>query len=733
MRNVDRKTTYGYSPTAIGASPPNWDVADGGVKDRSHGIRYPAGPQGHATGAAGYDPVLNKVQWNVPAMFGGSAAKATSVLSQFNGQGIHIGHYDTGIDKWLPALATHYDASRELIINGVKADPTIFTPTGKGDHGTASAGIMIADASTNGGALTGLSYGATLTSVSIFSGVAGANQIEAIRQMTKFDVTNNSWGWNDKWADSSSTGFGASFQAALKSVADTGRSGLGTVMVHSVGNEWRTDHRDANTQEFSADRHVISVGALSSNGDVTFYSQRGADVLVSGVSGVTTTDMRGAAGWSAGDTTGFAGTSAAAPEVTAIVADMMSANGQLGWRDVENILALTANARAAVPFATAPTGQMAYGWTVNGAIGVNGGGYHFSNDVGFGIANGHDAVREAEVWGYFNSAPQTSANEQQAHATAAATAIAPTATGTALTFSIAKAISIENVSLSLNVSTGNLNNLQVMLISPNGTMSMMLDASTGTASGAYGFNWTLGSHAFLGELSAGTWTVKLIDTVASDYARLNSISLDVYGSTPSAAHVHHFFDEAPKMAAFDPTRLVIHDSAGAGAWLDTAAMTGAEVINLASGATSTLNGKAFVTIGLDTVINNVTLGDGAATVTGNNNGDTVVAGHGAANILGGAGNDRFVSGYGNDAFRGGGGADVFAFTHAGFGRDLIGDFVAGVDRISLKGLGDTFSKLSIADTGSQITISHATAQDGDVIVLLNTNGQHLTASDFVFA
>ncbi len=728
MRTIEKKAAFAHFSHAE-----TWHNLSATFGGHGASIRAASAPKAELDAApAGYDPTLDKVQWNIPAMFGGSVAKAIAVLSQFNGQGVHIGHYDNGIDKTVAALATHYDASRELVINGVKADPSLFTPTNKGYHGTATAGIMIADGSTNGGTLTGLSYGATLTSVSFFSGVAGANQIAAVRQMNKFDVTNNSWGWGSKWADSSSTSFGAGFQAALKSAADSGRAGLGTVIVHSAGNDWTTDHRDANTQEFSADRHVITVGALTAAGDVASYSQRGASVLVSAVTGVTTTDRTGAAGWAAGDTVSLGGTSAAAPQISAIVADMMSANRNLGWRDVENILALTANAKTTAPFSTAPKGAMAYGWTVNGAEGVNGGGYHFSNDVGFGIANGHDAVREAEVWGYFNAVPKTSANEQIVSVAGAAKAIAASAAGTSWTFNVARSISVENVSLSMTVTSANLDHLRVMLTSPDGTKSLMLDASTGPAHAVSGFNWTLGSHAFLGELSAGTWTAKLIDTVAADNARLSSISLKLYGSAPATSHVYHYSDEAPKMAAFDASRLVINDKTGFGNWLDTAMMTGTEAINLNSGATSTLNGKAFVTIGHGTVINNVTLGDGASTVVGNNYGNIFVAGHGSTDISGGGGKDRFISGYGDDVFRGGAGADTFVFNHKSFGHDIIADFQGGVDKISLQGLGDTFGKLSIVDTGSEITIGHVTADAGDAIVLLNTNNYHLAATDFIF-
>lgn len=693
-----------------------------------------------AAPAGGYDTATNTLQWNIPAMFGGSAAKAIATLSQFNGQGVHVADYDDGIDKTVKALMTRYDASRELVINGQKADPGILSGSGAGVHGTATAGEIIADGTTNGGTLTGLAYGAQLTAVNIFSGVAANNFVTAIRLMANFDVTNNSWGWSTKWADSASTAFGAAFQGAIKTAVDTGRAGLGTVVVHAAGNEWSVDHRDLNTSEFSADRHVVNVAAIGSNGDVSYYSNRGASLLVGASSGgstgqyIATTDRTGAAGYAAGDVTkSFNGTSAAAPQVTAIVADMLSANSKLGWRDVQNILALTANDVETKTFTKSAVGQMAYGWSINGASGVNGGGYHFSNDVGFGIANGHDAVREAEVWNYFNPVAQTSANELRVSASVGATAVSAGVAGTSFSFKITQSISVENVSLTFNISSRNLDNLSVTLTGPSGTKSLMLDTSTGAAVSASNFTWSLGSHAFLGELSAGSWTVTFKDTVAADAVKLNSATLELFGSSVSAAHVFHYTDEAAMMLAYDPSRLVIKDASGVDNWLDLAPTTGAADVNLATGATSTLAGKAFATIAAGTTINKVTLGDGTATVRANNNGDTVVAGHGAATILGGLGNDTFYSGWANDVMTGGAGSDVFAFSHAGFGKDVITDFVKGQDKISLKGLAATFAQLKIVDTGSQITIGGITAAATDTIILQNTKNQHLAASDFVFA
>jgi len=690
--------------------------------------------------APGYSVSTNAVQWNIPAMFGGSAAKATAVLSQFNGRGVSVADYDDGIDKSVAALMTNYDASKELVINGQKANPGILSGSGSGVHGTATAGLISADASTNGGTLTGLAYGAKLTAVNIFSGVAANYFTTAIRMMSNFDVTNNSWGWSQKWSDSVSTSFGSAFVSSLTYAATAGRGGLGTVVVHAAGNEWGSSRSNVNSSQFGATRQVINVAAISSNGDVSYYSNRGSALLVGASSGgntnlyITTTDRTGSAGYSSTSVTNsFNGTSAAAPQITAIVADMMSANAKLGWRDVQKILALTARDTETTSFTKNAVGQMAYGWDVNRAIGVNGGGFHFSNDVGFGLADGFAAVRMAEVWGYFKPVPQTSANEQRATATVAGGSIATAPAGTSFSFSISSNLEIENVNLTFSISSKKLENLSVLLTGPMGTKSLMLDTSTATTTGVSNFTWSLNSKAFMGELSAGTWTVTFKDTVAADAAKVSNVTLDVYGAAASNAHVFHYTDEAAMMQAYDPNRVLISDPSGVGNWMNLAATTGNANINLNSGASSTLAGRTFATIASNTKINNVALGDGASTVIGNNNGNTVVAGHGAATIYGGTGADLFYAGWANDVFTGGAGNDTFAFTHKSFGTDTIMDFVRGQDKISLKGLAASLSQLSIADTGSQITITSSTWAASDKIVLTNTKNQHLTASDFVFA
>lgn len=693
-----------------------------------------------------FTPAVPHDQRNLVTLFG-SATTEHQMLAKYNGAGVHVGIYDDGIDKSVSALMTHYDASRELIINGVKADPGVLAGNGQGVHGTATSGIIAADPTKTGGEVTGIANGAFLTAVNVFDGPASFFNLylEAVRQMANFDVTSNSYGAVYKWSKGITApySYAQALADGLNYAGSVGRGGLGTVIVFAAGNDWLYDHRDANTDGLLADRHVVTVGAIASDYDVSNYATRGAAILTSAPSSgsslkITTTDRTGAAGYSSGTITDtFGGTSAAAPEVAAVVADMLGANGKLGARDVQSILALASHDNELPFFAKWATGNMAYGWTVNHAGTFNGGGYHFSNDEGFGELNAHDAIREAVVWNYMNPVAQTFNNETHLSAVAAGSVVPATRGGATFVFNISGAENVENADLTLDLSSANLNNLKVVLTSGSGTQSIILDSSVTIKGDLFnsqpdGVKISLASHAFLGEAAQGTWTAQVFDPVSGDNVKINSATLDLYGSAPTQSHVFHYTDEAFKMDVSDWSRFTLHDRWGVDSWIDTAMMTGNESIDLHTGSASYENSIPFTWIGSDTIINKVALGDGACTVRCNDNGDMVVAGNGPAWITGGRGNDTFVAGSGSETISSGGGYDNFVFDHRGFGTATITDFTQGLDHIDMRGLGIDFSNLKIYDNGSTIWISNFDAQN-DSVVLTNTHQQHLSAHDFLFA
>ena len=100
-------------------------------------------------------------------------------------------------------------------------------------------------------------------------------------------------------------------------------------------------------------------------------------------SGIVTTDIEGAAGYSgSGETVNFGGTSAAAPLVSGVVALMLEANPNLSWRDVQEIIIETADRND----------PLDEDWTTNGA------GYEINHKYGFGAINAENAVQLAEDW-----------------------------------------------------------------------------------------------------------------------------------------------------------------------------------------------------------------------------------------------------------------------------------------------------------------------------------------------
>ncbi|RID91911.1 hypothetical protein D2N39_11805 [Gemmobacter lutimaris] len=80
-------------------------------------------------------------------------------------------------------------------------------------------------------------------------------------------------------------------------------------------------------------------------------------------------------------------------------------------------------------------------------------------------------------------------------------------------------------------------------------------------------------------------------------------------------------------------------------------------------------------------------GAGRDTVFGGSGRDTIHGGSGRDRLDGGGGNDRMEGGAGNDVLKGGAGADTFIL-RAGGGRDVVTDFVIGVDVIEVIGKPD---------------------------------------------
>ena len=307
------------------------------------------------------------------------------------GEGVNVAVVDDGID------VAHADLSRAsagtLHFNFVQEDTDVSPRTSSDNHGTAVAGIIAATTG-NGVGVAGTAPDARLVGMRIFSGGVIPLSIsdEDMAGMFRYRddevwVQNHSWGF----ASTSQSPASGMENEAVELGATQGRGGKGTVYVRSSGNQ-RGFAGNANEDGYLTNPHVIPVGAVRSDGRAASYSSPGANVLVAapssdtGFPGVPTTDRTGIAGSSITDygtgSTAFTGTSAAAPQVSGLVALLLSVNTNLTVRDLQHLLVLSSrHIDLADPLVT-----------------TNGAGLRFSDNVGYGVPDAGIAVELARSW-----------------------------------------------------------------------------------------------------------------------------------------------------------------------------------------------------------------------------------------------------------------------------------------------------------------------------------------------
>lgn len=587
---------------------------------------------------------------------GGTSRLDVNIMSAWEsvtGKGVVVAINDDGMDLSHPDLAANILAS--------KVYDTVRGTTGQGfqntdnSHGTVVGSIvgMVANDGIGG---VGVAYDAKLVPSLAIAANVNTAALFLSNLTAGADVSVNSWGQDPAFAEN----FGASgttedraWSAAMLRAATEGRNGLGMVIEVSGGNE-RGNRADTALSNFTGNKLTIAVGALTETGAPTDYSTPGASLLVSapgGVAsadqsvnqgfGIVSADIQSNAGYNttAGAAGDYAyqsqGTSYSGPIVGGAVALMLQANPKLGFRDVSTILAMTARKVDA----TNPN------WVKNAAGDWNLGGMHFSRDAGYGLVDISAAVRLAESW---YQPAGTVANWKSVQGVSTnGTGTVPDASTTGLTVSasVANSVRIERMEFDLNLTANSPSQLMAEVTSPGGTKVVLFDQpltrplSNGApdmnvAETAWPATFTIGSTAFLGESSAGTWTLKLTDKVTGEVATFNSFTVRAWGSDISNDSQYVFTDE------FNGASTLLSDAAGTDT-LNAAAVQTAVSLNLNAGQTSNVAGGNFV-IGANTQIENAIGGLGDDTLTGNALSNVLRGNRGNDTLNGGAGIDTAV-------------------------------------------------------------------------------------------
>jgi len=600
------------------------------------------------------DPLYGD-QWHFPLI-----GDIETIWGEYTGAGVHVGVYDDGVEYTHPDLAGNYDSSLHFQNGGITYDPAPILPSD--GHGTSVAGLIGAVAN-NGIGGVGVAYGAMLTGVNILGDSAFLNEpltLAAMDWARNFDIMSNSWGYTPLYGSQRSLANGfsqaAGENAEYSDVVTFGRGGLGTVIVQASGN----DTRSANGDGLNASRYTITVAATDSSGDVTDYSNYGAAILVAAPAASVTTDRTGNNGYEAGDyTTTFGGTSAATPVTSGVVALMLEANGGLGWRDVQNILAISA-AQTGSAYGSGASGFELDDWGSNTATNWNGGGMTFHGNYGFGMVDAYAAVRMAEVWNTLYDEAATSANEETTSVSYTGAPLAIPSLGQVdVALNVTQDIRIEDIYVTVDMQHSYSNDLILTLIGPNGEEIPLMVHDGGSSLMDGGFSWTFGITAALGMMSAGTWTLRILDDAAGDSGTISDVTLEFFGSEASTDDVHHFTQDLFDLVGVEASRNTISDTNGGTDWLNFAAMGSINVtVRLDNRTVAFSSDPMTLSISAASQIENVVTGDGNDTVVGNELNNEILGMRGNDSLSGGIGEDTLRGGIGGDSLFGGGQNDA---------------------------------------------------------------------------
>lgn len=220
-------------------------------------------------------------------------------------------------------------------------------------HGTSCAGIIAAKHNTTG--IAGIAPNVQIIPVNIFPNPE--TTFNSSGSATNGEIaTAIDWAWNEGQADVLSNSWGSRVPSsaitdAINRARTLGRNSCGVakgcIIVFASGNSNETFSGVLYPGNLDG---VVTVGAINRNGNIQNYSSRGPEMDLVAPSGninytgdVRTLDRMGAEGLEAGNYTNlFGGTSAACPQVSGVVALMLSVNPHLTEAQVRNILNSTA-------------------------------------------------------------------------------------------------------------------------------------------------------------------------------------------------------------------------------------------------------------------------------------------------------------------------------------------------------------------------------------------------------
>lgn len=461
---------------------------------------------------------LFSTQWHLENLGGfgltaGADVSATAAWDITRGdRNITIAVIDDGVDTSHPDFGSSGKivAQRDFGQGDEDASPVF----GNDNHGTACAGVAVADE--NGSGVVGLAPGCRLMPIRWSQSISDADirdQFDHVR-INGADVVSCSWGVRSRFFTLST-----SMKRSIAKAANEGRNGKGCVVLFAAGNENSDIDDPPNTRSgFAIHPDVIAIAASNSRDQRSNYSNFGDRIWVcapssgAGGLGIVTTDRRGSRGYQSGDYTTrerFGGTSSSTPLVAGLCGLILSVNPELSAVEVREILRDTAD-----------------------KIDPQGGGYDadgHSRVYGYGRINAAAAVAEAQRRRGAGGAVQIVELER----TPDLAIPDHDPAGITDTIHVNRAGALESIEVSVDIDHTYRGDLQLTLIAPNGSTVRLFGRTTpvGDARDDLTATFATSNVPALTQLQrtpvAGPWSLRVADLAARDIGVLKSWKLSL--------------------------------------------------------------------------------------------------------------------------------------------------------------------------------------------------------------
>ena len=531
---------------------------------------------------------------NNSGISGNDISQEQTLVSGLTGNGVKVAVSDSGVEIAHEDLSANIiaGASKNYSLSSpYVGDPTPTSTTdGSVGHGTAVAGIIGAVGWNNKGG-RGIAPNSKIAGLRYIGAVQ--NTATSLDQANgSFDVFNYSYDIEPITPKTENPTYLNQLRYGTTSL----RSGKGSLYVKSAGNEFESYfqydasggvipecynmgsgsngicHYFGNSNLGSPENitpDVIIVGSLNAKGERASYSSPGSNLWMSAPGGeygdvdpaITTTDIQGcnkglsstlvaplnsfensvSLNSNCKYTSQMNGTSSAAPVTSGAIALILEANPNLTWRDVKYILAATATKTDSSAISTqhpanANLASHIYqqGWIQNSA------GFWFHNWYGFGRVNVDSAVALAKNYsGTMNPIRYTQLSDGSwVYSSGLISQAIPdnSAIGTSSNIEVRHNLIVESVQIKFTTTQQMLTDLGVELTSPSGTKSILLNINSGIVKNtSLSYDAQLSSNAFFGELSAGNWTLKVVDGSAGDVGILLNWRINIVGHVNGAS------------------------------------------------------------------------------------------------------------------------------------------------------------------------------------------------------